>query len=788
MLHLAPSVSLEKSLFCERRDRMRAKRFPVSRHVSYSSTFDDHTSSPTRPTNRGGQRIDRNAKSIAISINKEIVALGKAGKWKELLSFYQNQRQYFDPVNHATLMSQVARIRQVRRDDPLFEAFLSDLSTKLHLHGITWLGSPREVANTVHAIAKMGLDPNSNSSVLNIMRLLDDQSTAEWMFKHGNSQEIANCIWACGRLKFECQNMFRLLDERATWFVQSGTTPQGMANCIWACATLEIESPNLFRLLDENVEWMFEHGNPQGIANCTWACGRSNIKSSNLFRLIDERAEWLFQCGNHQDIANCIWACARVGIESPNLFRLLDERAEWVFYHGIQQEIANCIWACGTLDVESPNMFKMLDERAEWLFQNGKPQEIANCMWACAKLGVKSPTLFRLIEERAEWLFKNGNQQEIASCVWACGTLGIESPNLFKKLDERAEWLFHNAKPQEIANCTWACGTLGMKSPNLFRLLDARAEWLFDHGNQQVIANCLWACGTLEIKCLNLLKLLDERAELLVDSGSSQGLANCAWACAKLGIQSPNLFRLLDEHAEWLVENGSSQEIANCAYALSVMGTRSHGFFSALERRLNGFLLDANSQDLCNVCYAIVVLDLRVASQSDMLANLWNDLLARQINERPIEELQQVLYVQAFASAFGTELTSPPSVLQTQLDRVPFTTESSRFEKTVSSTLLDMGFSHQQEISPFESIPGMLSIDLACADRRIAIECDGPSHYLSVPGEAEDLIENGQTKAKRRLLQHLGWNVINLNWAEARQHDVSQEWLRGKLSNAGVVS
>ncbi|KAI2495864.1 RAP domain [Fragilaria crotonensis] len=423
------------------------------------------------------------------------------------------------------------------------------------------------------------------------------------------------------------------------------------------------------------------------------------------------------------------------------------------------------------------------------MFQNGKPQEIANCVWACAKLGMESPNLFRLMEERAEWLFKYGNQQEIASCIWACGTLGVESPNLFMLLDKRAEWLFEDAKPQEIANCAWACGALGLKSPNLFRLLDAHAEWLFENGNQQVIANCTWACGTLGMKCSNLFRLLDERAEMFVaNGGSPQGLANCAWACAKLEIESPNLFRLLDEHAEWLVEHGSSQEIANCAYALAVLGSHSRGFFSALERCLNEFLADANSQDLCNVCYAIVVLHLSGVSQKDMLANLWKDLIARDIDDLPIEELKQVVYVQACASAFDMALASPSSVLQTQLDRVPFTTESSRFETTVSTTLWDIGFSHQCEISPFESIPGMLSIDLACVERRIAIECDGPSHYLSVAGDNEgNRLENGPTKAKRRLLQQLGWNVINLNWAEARQHQVSQEWLRSKLSDAGVV-
>jgi RAP domain len=43
--------------------------------------------------------------------------------------------------------------------------------------------------------------------------------------------------------------------------------------------------------------------------------------------------------------------------------------------------------------------------------------------------------------------------------------------------------------------------------------------------------------------------------------------------------------------------------------------------------------------------------------------------------------------------------------------------------------------------------------------------------------------ENGSTKAKRRLLKQLGWNVINISWVE---YQMSEESVRVKLSEAGV--
>jgi len=48
----------------------------------------------------------------------------------------------------------------------------------------------------------------------------------------------------------------------------------------------------------------------------------------------------------------------------------------------------------------------------------------------------------------------------------------------------------------------------------------------------------------------------------------------------------------------------------------------------------------------------------------------------------------------------------------------------------------------------------MLSIDFACSEQKIAIEFDGPSHYLSALWSGQlTSTENGATKAKRRF-----WN------------------------------
>ena len=79
--------------------------------------------------------------------------------------------------------------------------------------------------------------------------------------------------------------------------------------------------------------------------------------------------------------------------------------------------------------------------------------------------------------------------------------------------------------------------------------------------------------------------------------------------------------------------------------------------------------------------------------------------------------------------------------------------EVSRSSKEVSQLLNEIGFHHQCEVSPDSSISGgMLAIDFACPERMIAIEFDGPWHYLKAVGSGKlTCTENGATKAKRRL-------------------------------------
>ena len=75
----------------------------------------------------------------------------------------------------------------------------------------------------------------------------------------------------------------------------------------------------------------------------------------------------------------------------------------------------------------------------------------------------------------------------------------------------------------------------------------------------------------------------------------------------------------------------------------------------------------------------------------------------------------------------------------------------------------------------------MMAIDIASQERPVAIEVDGPSHFLCNPNFAPMSEYNGPSLFKRRVLERLGWKVINIDYHEADLNGCSPTWLAGLL-------
>jgi hypothetical protein len=70
---------------------------------------------------------------------------------------------------------------------------------------------------------------------------------------------------------------------------------------------------------------------------------------------------------------------------------------------------------------------------------------------------------------------------------------------------------------------------------------------------------------------------------------------------------------------------------------------------------------------------------------------------------------------------------------------------------------------------------------------KIAVEVDGPSHFICKSGETKGRTPNGATMMKRRLLGLLGYKVVSVpywEWDELRAAQDKEAYLRAKLAAA----
>jgi hypothetical protein len=421
------------------------------------------------------------------------------------------------------------------------------------------------------------------------------------------------------------------------------------------------------------------------------------------------------------------------------------------------------------------------------------PRQFSNVIHGIAKMNLlNNPHAIAIInmmenEENAKWLIEYSNSHDVALLMWSCAMLQFPASNLFALINENAERLFESSNSQDIANCVWACGKLDISFPNLFAVLDSEAERFVSQGTSQAVANCVWACARLGVQSHNLFRFFDREAERLFLVGTPQNITMCVKSCAMVKVLPRNLVDLLEQNPNWLVSRCNSRDVAECAWAMSEFGLQTPDFFTAIEQDLDRFLFEANSHYLIMLCGAMAVLDMMDGPFNLMFCKIWDRILANNI-QRCVDNHDYCMmhFILASATAAGVDLVKPPRRFQSRFLSAEFPVDSSRASDRVSKLLDDMSISHKRNASPFGS--GLLPIHLACRDRMLAIECNDARHFMQELGDSIMRVENGPTKAKRRILQSLGWTVINLDCDDfvISESEMSHDWLRDKLLTAGV--
>mmetsp|Transcript_25809 Transcript_25809/g.33695 ORF Transcript_25809/g.33695 Transcript_25809/m.33695 type:complete len:150 (-) Transcript_25809:39-488(-) len=144
----------------------------------------------------------------------------------------------------------------------------------------------------------------------------------------------------------------------------------------------------------------------------------------------------------------------------------------------------------------------------------------------------------------------------------------------------------------------------------------------------------------------------------------------------------------------------------------------------------------------------------------------------------------------------GLYLQKPSPQLRKLMESVEWTDVQNKSPKSISIELKNLGFPHEQDVSPIQvqqrgsnedGIGSFFTIDLANKEKKVAIEYNGSQYFLRDIATGEvSRVEDGTTKAKRRFLENGGWDVISIHyqdWEEAEKHGRTKELLQTHLQN-----
>jgi len=454
------------------------------------------------------------------------------------------------------------------------------------------------------------------------------------------------------------------------------------------------------------------------------------------------------------------------------------------------QAVSNTAHALAKLDLRGTAWGSLWEDLAELALASRrefKPQHLANTAWAFATAGHAAPALFDAIGREAAGRVRELNPQNLANTAWAFATAGHAAPALFDAIGKEAAGRVREPTPQGLANTAWEFATAGHAAPALFDAIGKESAGRVRELNQQDLANTAWAFATAGHTAPALFDAIGREAAGRVHELNPQDLSNTAWAFATAGQAAPALFDAIGREAAGRVHELNPQGLANTAWAFATAGQAAPALFDAIGREAAGRVRELNSQDLANTAWAFAVLDhlpLELSLFDQRFAHQC-DALAHEFNSLDLSQLHQWRLWYTSERACSDRL--PSAALLARCDAAFRAAEAqpSRLQRDVAKAPASLGASVQEEKVLEEGYSLDLVVDCG-GEELIAIEVDGPSHFVGREPTASTLL-------KRRQLRHFGWRLVSVpywEWDELnhsdrlRQREQRAAYLSSLLSEA----
>ncbi|EJK52455.1 hypothetical protein THAOC_28263, partial [Thalassiosira oceanica] len=303
----------------------------------------------------------------------------------------------------------------------------------------------------------------------------------------------------------------------------------------------------------------------------------------------------------------------------------------------------------------------------------------------------------------------------LSTTVWAFATAGVSQPELFRKIGYHIAGLdsLDSFKPQDFSNIVWAYATARESHPELFNKIGDHVARLGSLGsfNPQELSITVWAYATARVFHSRLFEKLTTEAVAKKDHFESQHIANFLWACATVGHTDERLFAAFAPLVGSKLDECSEQELANISWAYSVA--------------------NAPNLDLFNVGHVSALASNEKEFSAEGLAQLHQWQLWQQELESGIE-LPQSLQAKC-RNAFMSQCFS-----------------ESKLQNDVVGELRAAGLDLEEEVllGSGYRIDALVKVG---DGRKVAVEVDGPSHFIDRRPAGRAILKHRQVATLDRI-------------------------------------
>lgn len=665
--------------------------------------------------------------------------------------------------------------------------------------------------------------------------------------------------YAFARLKVPSHELFATIAHTAGEKLPEFQA-RNLSNMCWAFAMADFESKaEFFSKAASVAAARFHDFNAQECSNVLWAFGKSGHASPELFDAFASHAlatDVLVKFPP-QSLANTAWAYATLGHESPRLFDAIADASLRRIAKFKPQELSALLFAYAKLMHAAPQLLDAIAREGAERIEELEPRSISKMLYSYGKLGHSAPTFFAAAATAASAQMERFNAQELSNLLHGIAKAGVRQADAPLLLDAAVTSVLERIdelSPQDLASISWSLTTSGVRGERalaLYASISSRfTRWLPDLSNHDV-ATAAWAFGDggagageaggdrvyraaslfdaislhslprlpaftaseLSMLCYAfsaaghpapvLFDTIGKEAASRLDEFGLVEMVGLVCSHAHAGLTSPELFAAVADCAPELIVSGGvdmSRQWSRLAWAFATAGDGSRKVFDTITSEAAARVDEIDDADLIRIAWSCAVVDYGAESLfgTPRVVERW----ARRAAQGKLSEATQLMQLHQW-QLWLEERDSPwprlPAPLAERCLSVSLELEPSRsaLQGEVSAALRELlSLPTAEEVRTEHGV--MLDAVVTCEDgTEVAIEVDGPSHYLksavqpgrSSPstGEQPRRSLNGGTLLKHRQLRATGWPLLAVpyfEWQELGSDEERRVYLERGLQQA----